>query len=1070
MSILKILVDGCRRFRVGAVACGMVFACSTSAQDRTDQSASGLPGKGGRSIFEAIRTLESAHDPKCHATASRLQNMLCGTPLSERASFHKNVLTRSLAERLCTEAVALSDGKASSITAAAISKALEKYPKVMKTTDGWSVRLPGADKEITIAARDKRQFSSIAYSLRAILGAQQELLLREDAGLPPLNHDAVIALKEAIDLYQLAVLDLADRSARERNLWEISPQGISEAWKTVGLPFGLAEPEKTGDAGGGKRGSFDVLQRIIEEKVIAYAAYNEVSNQIFLRNLQVYFARRRWPADPKEGAELKSQISQAIVNFAVELYGGAEVQARSRGDRLVREQDVSEFAQQFVAHRINEYEDAIFFPNLERDQQVVIESYDMDSFRDSGLHWRYLQFALEDPSFKAQLGADPFASELLAENVAQFGVLMLRIAGQHAIDRGDERLATTHLDAGLRDLQKRIIAHGKAQPRPAGTETIASSAAAGLSPPTGEEWFAEVSAKMGIRFSHRSSDWLNRQMRSYLQTGRETGTITIPPAFGGAGIAAEDINHDGRPDLLILSGLGNRLYLNEAGKTFRDVTEESGIVWNRPNDGTPGEPRQPIFADFDNDGHQDLLITYVNDDHRLYRGRGDGRFVDVTAQSGLGGAGLVAGPATALDFDRDGKLDLFVAYFGDYLKGVLPTLERRNRNGLPDKLFRNVGGMRFEEVANAGVEDLGWGQAAGHTDFNGDGWQDLIVGNDFGVNGYYVNLKNGKFREVSVALGTDKPSYTMGIGIADLNRDRFPDIYISNIVTMNKDEKYVLPNKDTPQQFDPDKLANMRVVEANDLFLSIRRGGEGEVGALPAYENSTLVDRGYSSTGWSWDADFFDFDNDGDDDLYVLNGMNEFNLYSSENPYYADPLKNQNLEVEIAQSHAEKNVFFVNEGGRLQERSSGSGLDLVSNARSAAYLDIDGDGLLDIAVNSYHGPVAVFRNRGSGGDKQWLEILLEGDPAAGVTRDAIGAKIEVSGDDDDSDLPPIWREVHSTIGYLSVHPKAQHFGVGEARTVNVTVTWPNQAVQRFENVESGRRYRLVQGAELQPSP
>ena len=103
--------------------------------------------------------------------------------------------------------------------------------------------------------------------------------------------------------------------------------------------------------------------------------------------------------------------------------------------------------------------------------------------------------------------------------------------------------------------------------------------------------------------------------------------------------------------------------------------------------------------------------------------------------------------------------------------------------------------MRFEEVKQAGVEDLGWGQAAGHTDFNGDGWQDLIVGNDFGVNGYYLNQRNGTFREVSSELGTDKPSYTMGIGIADLNRDQLPDIYISNIVTMNKDQKYVTPQQ-----------------------------------------------------------------------------------------------------------------------------------------------------------------------------------------------------------------------------------------------------------------------------------
>lgn len=346
---------------------------------------------------------------------------------------------------------------------------------------------------------------------------------------------------------------------------------------------------------------------------------------------------------------------------------------------------------------------------------MVIESYDMDSFRDSGLHWRYLQFALEDPSFKAQLGADPFAAELLAENIAQFGVLMLRIAGQHAIAQGDERLAPGHIEAGLRDIQERINAHQRAKPPTDGAHGIAStpSGPSGQNENNDSLWFSEVSAAMGIEYSHRSADWLNRQLRSYLKTGRSTGNITIPPAFGGSGLAAEDLNHDGWPDLLVLSGLGNRLYLNRSGKHFEDVTIAAGLSWSRIEDDTPGEPRQPIIADFDNDGHQDILVTYVNDDHRLYKGRGDGTFSDVTASCGLGGKGLVGGPATALDFDKDGKLDLFIAYFGDYVNGVLPTLARRNRNGLPDKLFRNLGGMRFEEVREAGVEDLGWGQAAG---------------------------------------------------------------------------------------------------------------------------------------------------------------------------------------------------------------------------------------------------------------------------------------------------------------------------------------------------------------------
>jgi hypothetical protein len=133
---------------------------------------------------------------------------------------------------------------------------------------------------------------------------------------------------------------------------------------------------------------------------------------------------------------------------------------------------------------------------------------------------------------------------------------------------------------------------------------------------------------------------------------------------------------------------------------------------------------------------------------------------------------------------------------------------------------------------------------------------------------------------VSSKIGTDKPSYTMNVGITDLNRDGFPDVYISNIVTMDKDEKYILPDTRTRMKFNPAKMANMRVVEANDLWESVAQGGK-----LASYEQSKSVGRGFRSTGWAWGAQFLDYDNDGDDDLYVVNGMNEYAVYSSPFPW-----------------------------------------------------------------------------------------------------------------------------------------------------------------------------------------
>ena len=109
--------------------------------------------------------------------------------------------------------------------------------------------------------------------------------------------------------------------------------------------------------------------------------------------------------------------------------------------------------------------------------------------------------------------------------------------------------------------------------------------------------------------------------------------------------------------------------------------------------------------------------------------------------------------------------------------------------GSPNALFRNTGTLTFADVtAGSGLDNTGWTQAVAHTDLDGDGWQDVIVGNDFGVNAYYRNRRDGTFENIAERIGTDKPSYTMNIGITDLNDDDDPDIYISNIVTMNKDE------------------------------------------------------------------------------------------------------------------------------------------------------------------------------------------------------------------------------------------------------------------------------------------
>ncbi|MGD8375023.1 MAG: CRTAC1 family protein, partial [Acidobacteriota bacterium] len=545
----------------------------------------------------------------------------------------------------------------------------------------------------------------------------------------------------------------------------------------------------------------------------------------------------------------------------------------------------------------------------------------------------------------------------------------------------------------------------------------------------------------GLQFEHRSADWLNRFRRD---------VVVSPPTFSGGGIASEDVNGDGLPDLLLVGGAGNALFLNDGRGRFRDVTADAGIQVH-DEEGHTAEPRQPLIVDLDNDGVQDLLVTYVNQDHRVYRGLGGGRFEDVSDRAGLGGRGLIGGPATAFDFDGDGRLDIYLCYFGDYLAGQLPNVSRDNRNGLANRLFRNLGGMRFEDVTSSeDLADTGWCQAVSHTDFDLDGRQDIIVANDYGRNAFLRNLGGGRFRNVAKELGTDEPAHSMNVGIADLNWDNHPDLYISNIVAMVKDDRYLLPNHEgAGKPADPRAQARMRVVESNVLHVSRFRDGQ------LTYVTSAAITRGANRTGWAWDADFFDFDNDGDDDLYCVNGTNDYFIFAETRYVYRD---GEVVAFPYTYSR-ESNVFFRNQGDGLQDDSARSGADYVGTSRSTAYLDYDGDGDLDVAVNNFHAPAVLLRNNAETRKNRWLKVRLVGDPSRGSNRDAIGARMLLR----TAEGGRVWREVHGGTGYLSMDPREQHFGLGSSTRADLWIRWPDGEEEILRDLPADSSQVIVQG-------
>ena len=1010
-------------------------------------------GDSSTDILYAIRTLESGHDPKCHSTACRFEDFLYGTPLTEEAREAKIELQKELVRWLwvgASRAAALTDED--TVKAGQLQQLVAKlYTRTEAESGEIEVRFPN-HPTLEISPVRARQYASIAYSLRGILSVQQDLLVNGSELFGRLDPEGLETLRDAADTVTLCALMIADQDARAQSQWHITGPGMRAAWRRLIPEFDAAAADRGREAVNLRRRAGDdpgrqgarILFDLIDNKIAAYQIYNEVDEEaedVFLPNFVRFYAIYPISMERDDQRRFLAAYDAIVVDFTVDLLAKAQANAREAGHRLIRAVDANAAFQQLLPHEVDELEDVHFFVRLKDDKRVTVESYDCDSYRDLGRHWQYFKGALAEMP-KASMPADPFAAEIVAEAVSQYGVVLARVAGRVAKDRRAARFLQI---ADLKTSQIMIenLAQGHhASSAPASRVRGIASVKGAREHESPSRFFFEGTDQTGISFTHRSSEWLSEFRRS---------EAAFPPTFSGGGIAAGDINDDSAPDLLLVGGHGNALLINDGRGRFTDITHSAGIGFRRP-DGTPGEARQPIIADFDNDGRGDILITYANDDHRLYRNVDGHTFEDMTQSAGLGGRGLIGGPATVLDFDGDGLLDIYICYFGNYLEGGIPLANRDNSNALPNKLFRNIGGFRFADVTpGSGTADTGWAQAVSHTDFDRDGRQDLIVANDFGRNVFLRNLGQGRFENVAAELGVTNSNHSMNVGISDLNSDGYPDIYISNIATLVKDNKYVLPDAQTALNFDLRAMAGMLVKESNILYMS-----QADLGALGRYEPSGEIERGPTSTGWAWDAEFFDFDHDGDDDLYVLNGNNDYAYFFS-----FHTVKNTlGLKRHFYLSYArESNVFFVNEGGKLRNRSPQSGADFVGNSRSAAYVDLEGDGDLDIVVNNFHGEATVLFNRTEVRGRNWLKVRLIGDPTRHTNRDAIGARLVAT---TDGGLRVV-REVQGGSGYLSMEPKEQHFGLGSADTVDLAIIWPNGANQVVRNLRANRAYTIHQG-------
>ena len=497
----------------------------------------------------------------------------------------------------------------------------------------------------------------------------------------------------------------------------------------------------------------------------------------------------------------------------------------------------------------------------------------------------------------------------------------------------------------------------------------------------------------------------------------------------GAGVAWLDFDGDGRLDAYLANGWrlsGNRivekgrnaLYRNRGDGTFEDVTDRSH---------TAGEERWSAgiaVADYDNDGHPDILVTTFGP-NILYRNRGDGTFENVAATAGIEAPGWNTG-AAFFDADGDGNLDLYVASYIDCtLSDVLEarrTLDWKGVDkvapgpfglqGAADHFFLSDGHGRFREAsAETGLVDraLGYGFGVRAADFDNDGDMDLYVANDSDPNYLFRNEGGGKFQEVGLWSGASLSANAaaqagMGVTVGDIQGDGFLDIFVTNF--------------------------------AEDYSVLYRGDGRGffeDVSEIAGVAGPTFKPL-------SWGAAFADLDCDGDEDLVVVNG----HIYPQVDRH-----------PEFGLTYAEKSLLLENDGqGRFQDVSAGAGpgFQTARPGRGLAVGDYDNDGDLDLLISNLDAPPTLLRNdtprRGS-----FLTVTLEVPPGRGT---AIGARVIAS-----AGGRTLIRDLASGESYLSVHDQRLHFGLGSALKVDrLEVRWPDGSRQVLTDVPANQFIRI----------
>jgi len=504
-------------------------------------------------------------------------------------------------------------------------------------------------------------------------------------------------------------------------------------------------------------------------------------------------------------------------------------------------------------------------------------------------------------------------------------------------------------------------------------------------------------------------------------SGRKYQVETLP---GGLGVI--DFDNDGWPDLYCVNGAAlpsleksepgfyNRLYRNNRNGTFTDVTERAGVKGR-------GYGMGVAVGDYNNDGLEDLYVLGVHG-NTLYRNNGDGTFTDVTKAAGVGctdakGRKLWSIAAAWIDYDNDGRLDLFVSNYCDWEPGIDPVcggLAKDSRTychpdiyrSEPMLLYHNNGDGTFTEVSRAvGLADLlGKGMGVAVADFDANGRPGLFIANDHARNLLIRNV-GGRLQETGVEAGVayngdGREISGMGADFGDIDGDGKPDIVMTGL--------------------------------RGETFEVFANRGEGNFEDASAA--SGILALTHTVSGWG--CGLIDLDNDGWLDMFVAGGG----------------LDSDDLQP---------NRIFRNQGGHFTDVSATVSPDfgIARLHRGAAFADFDHDGRIDVAVTSLHAPLELWMNRSP--ERHWLQLKLHGTQS---NRSAIGARVICK-----SGSRTQVRTVANSVGYASSSDLCIHFGLDAERIASAEIHWPSGVTQQLTALHANQRIEITEPA-AKPAP